>query len=268
MMRLIHQREEIIVKEIKVPELAESITEGTIAEWLVQPGDQVEKGDPVVELETDKVNVEVNSDYAGVIVELLFEEGDDVNVGDTIAKVDESGEAGAVADSAPAEEAPAAEETKEEAAPQAEETPVASAASQDVVASPAARKLAREKGIDLSEVPTADPLGRVRPEDVEAASRAASAPAPKAQASAEEAGTPEKPIRRERMSRRRQTIAKRLVEAQQTAAMLTTFNEVDMSAVMNLRKERQEQLDRKSTRLNSSHVARSNAVFCTTKKIA
>ncbi|HLS22372.1 MAG TPA: 2-oxoglutarate dehydrogenase complex dihydrolipoyllysine-residue succinyltransferase [Pseudogracilibacillus sp.] len=229
------------MKEIKVPELAESITEGTIAEWLVQPGDQVEKGDPVVELETDKVNVEVNSDYAGVIVELLFEEGDDVNVGDTIAKVDESGEAGAVADSAPAEEAPAAEETKEEAAPQAEETPVASAASQDVVASPAARKLAREKGIDLSEVPTADPLGRVRPEDVEAASRAASAPAPKAQASAEEAGTPEKPIRRERMSRRRQTIAKRLVEAQQTAAMLTTFNEVDMSAVMNLRKERQEQ---------------------------
>jgi len=229
------------VKEIKVPELAESITEGTIAEWLVQPGDQVEKGDPVVELETDKVNVEVNSDYAGVIVELLFEEGDDVNVGDTIAKVDESGEAGAVADSAPAEEAPVAEETKEEVTPQAEETPVASSTSQDVVASPAARKLAREKGIDLSEVPTADPLGRVRPEDVEAASRAASAPAPKAQTSAEEAGTPEKPIRRERMSRRRQTIAKRLVEAQQTAAMLTTFNEVDMSAVMNLRKERQEQ---------------------------
>ena len=229
------------MKEIKVPELAESITEGTIAEWLVQPGDQVEKGDPVVELETDKVNVEVNSDYAGVIVELLFEEGDDVNVGDTIAKVDESGEAGAVADSAPAEEAPVAEETKEEVTPQAEETPVASSTSQDVVASPAARKLAREKGIDLSEVPTADPLGRVRPEDVEAASRAASAPAPKAQTSAEEAGTPEKPIRRERMSRRRQTIAKRLVEAQQTAAMLTTFNEVDMSAVMNLRKERQEQ---------------------------
>src|SRR5699024_2262751 len=238
---LIQQREEIIVKEIKIPELAESITEGTIAEWLVQPGDQVEKGDPVVELETDKVNVEVNNDYAGVIVELLFEEGDDVNVGDTIAKVDESGEAGAVADSAPAEEAPVAEETKEEVTPQAEETPVASSTSQDVVASPAARKLAREKGIDLSEVPTADPLGRVRPEDVEAASRAASAPAPKAQTPAEEAGTPEKPIRRERMSRRRQTIAKRLVEAQQTAAMLTTFNEVDMSAVMNLRKERQEQ---------------------------
>ncbi len=84
------------MKEIKIPELAESITEGTIAEWLVKAGDKVEKGDPVVELETDKVNVEVNSDYAGVIVEILAEEGDDVSVGDTIAKVDENAEAGAV----------------------------------------------------------------------------------------------------------------------------------------------------------------------------
>src|SRR5690625_2792908 len=149
MKRLIQQREEKIVKEIKVPELAESITEGTIAEWLVQPGDRVEKGDPVVELETDKVNVEVNTDYAGVIVEILAEEGYDVNVGDTIAKVDESAEAGDVVESAPAEEAtPVADESP--AAPQAEETPVASEAGQDVVASPAARKLAREKGIDLS----------------------------------------------------------------------------------------------------------------------
>jgi len=233
------------VKEIKVPELAESITEGTIAEWLVQPGDTVEKGDPVVELETDKVNVEVNTDYAGVIVEILAEEGDDVNVGDTIAKVDESAEAGDVVESAPAqEEAPQAEaapekqEAQAETATETEET--STSGTQDVVASPAARKLAREKGIDLSQVPTQDPLGRVRPEDVEAASRSASAPAPKAQAAAEESGDPAKPIIRERMSRRRQTIAKRLVEAQHNAAMLTTFNEIDMSAIMNLRKERQE----------------------------
>ena len=233
------------MKEIKVPELAESITEGTIAEWLVQPGDTVEKGDPVVELETDKVNVEVNTDYAGVIVEILAEEGDDVNVGDTIAKVDESAEAGDVVESAPAqEEAPQAEaapekqEAQAETATETEET--STSGTQDVVASPAARKLAREKGIDLSQVPTQDPLGRVRPEDVEAASRSASAPAPKAQAAAEESGDPAKPIIRERMSRRRQTIAKRLVEAQHNAAMLTTFNEIDMSAIMNLRKERQE----------------------------
>lgn len=225
------------MKEIRVPELAESITEGTIAEWLVQPGESVEKGDPVVELETDKVNVEVNTDYAGVIVEVLAEEGEDVNVGDVIAKVDENAEAGTVTESAPAAEAAPKAEVAEEA-PQAEEAPVAADA--DVVASPAARKLAREKGIDLSQVATQDPLGRVRPEDVEAAGRAAAAPAPKAPAATEAAGDPEKPIKRERMSRRRQTIAKRLVEAQHNAAMLTTFNEVDLTAVMNLRKERQE----------------------------
>ena len=233
------------MKEIKIPELAESITEGTIAEWLVKPGDKVEKGDPVVELETDKVNVEVNSDYSGVIVEILYEEGDDVSVGETIAKVDENAEAGAVS----SESAPAQEEAKEEAKeePAAEKQAVAeqteSTSSQEVIATPAARKLARELNIDLSQVKPQDPLGRVRPEDVEAASRAqqaAPAPAAKQPAPAATEQQFDKPVRIERMSRRRQTIAKRLVEAQQTAAMLTTFNEVDMSAIMNLRKERQE----------------------------
>lgn len=226
------------MKEIKIPDLAESITEGTIAEWLVKPGDQVQKGDPVAELETDKVNVEINSDYTGVIVELLAEEGDDVAVGQAIAKVDESGEA-TVADSAPA---PAAEEAPAAAQPdvkvEAKEEPAA-ASGIDVIATPAARKLAREKGIDLASVQASDPLGRVRPSDVEAASRASAAPAP--QAPVQEASVAsEKPYRRERMTRRRQTIAKRLVEAQHTAAMLTTFNEVDMTAIMNLRKERQD----------------------------
>lgn len=245
MKRLIQQREEIIVKEIKIPELAESITEGTIAEWLVQPGDKVEKGDPVVELETDKVNVEVNSDYAGVIVEVLAEEGDDVSVGDAIAKVDESGSGAA----APSTEAPAAEEKKEEAAPaeapkqEAQEEVVATEAG-DVIASPAARKLARELNIDLSQVKAQDPLGRIRPEDVEAANNAAksapAAPTKKQAAATETVQQFEKPVRVEKMSRRRQTIAKRLVEAQHEAAMLTTFNEIDMTAIMNLRKERQE----------------------------
>src|SRR5690625_1094809 len=243
MMRLIHQREEIIVKEIKVPELAESITEGTIAEWLVKPGDKVEKGDPVVELETDKVNVEVNSDYAGVIVEVLAEEGDDVNVGDSIAKLDENAEAGAVS-SEPAEEAKEAAPKEEEVTPEPAQEPAATEETKDgdVIASPAARKLARELNIDLSKVKAQDPLGRVRPEDVEAANNAAkSAPAPtaaKETAQTEQEFT--KPVKVEKMSRRRQTIAKRLVEAQHNAAMLTTFNEVDMSAIMNLRKERQE----------------------------
>jgi len=226
------------VKEIKVPELAESITEGTISEWLVKVGDTVAQGDPVVELETDKVNLEVNSDYSGVITEIISEEGEDVEVGDIIAKVDESGEAGATAQTT----APEAEEAPKEEV-KAEE-PVAAQAdtgqSQDVIASPAARKRARELNIDLSEVMPRDPLGRIRPEDVEAAKASkqqAAKPAPKA----EEQTSFEKPVERIRMSRRRMTIANRLVEAQQTAAMLTTFNEVDMTAVMNLRKERQEQ---------------------------
>src|SRR5690625_2031922 len=245
MMRLIHQREEIIVKEIKVPELAESITEGTIAEWLVKPGDKVEKGDPVVELETDKVNVEVNSDYAGVIVEVLAEEGDDVNVGDSIAKLDENAEAGAVS-SEPAEEAKEAAPKEEEVTPEPAQEPAATEETKDgdVIASPAARKLARELNIDLSQVKAQDPLGRIRPEDVEAANNAAksapAAPAKKQAAATETAQQFEKPVRVEKMSRRRQTIAKRLVEAQHEAAMLTTFNEIDMTAIMNLRKERQE----------------------------
>src|SRR5690625_3840547 len=83
----IRQREDIPVKEIKIPELAESITEGTIAEWLVQKGEKIEKGDAVVELETDKVNVEVNSDYAGVLTEIISGEGDDVEVGDVSQKL-------------------------------------------------------------------------------------------------------------------------------------------------------------------------------------
>src|SRR5690625_4885521 len=223
MKRLIQQREEKIVKEIKIPELAESITEGTIAEWLVQPGDKVEKGDPVVELETDKVNVEVNSDYAGVIVEVLAEEGDDVSVGDTIAKVDENAEAGTVSET-PKTETPAVADKEEVSAPAVEEAEVTDPA-QDIIASPAARKLARELNIDLMKVKAQDPLGRIRPEDVEAANKAigsAPAPAPK-QATAEATQELTKPVKVEKMSRRRHTIAKRLVEAQHTAAMLTTF---------------------------------------------
>ena len=226
------------MKEIRVPELAESITEGTISEWLVQKGDQVNQGDPIVELETDKVNIEVNSDYTGVLAEVLFEEGEDVEVGDVIARVDESGEAGATPSEATTEEAPAAEEApaKQEAEPAVAKT----TDSADVIASPAARKRARELGIDLSAVQARDPLGRIRPEDVEAAKAQASKPAAKPAAPAVEKTEFEKPVERIRMSRRRQTIAKRLVEAQHTAAMLTTFNEVDLTEVMKLRNARKD----------------------------
>jgi len=228
--------------EVKVPELAESITEGAIAQWLKQPGDQVEKGEYILELETDKVNVEIISDYAGTLTELLAEEGDTVLVGQSIAIVDESGQ-GAASPQA----APKAEEVKEES-PKAEQSVPAPKVQQEekststIIASPAARKLAREKGIDLSAVSVTDPLGRVRVQDVEAAN---SAPAPKAapQAPAPKQAAPAKQDDRVeiiKMSRRRQTIAKRLVQVQSEAAMLTTFNEVDLSAVMDLRKRHKE----------------------------
>ena len=246
--------------EIKVPELAESITEGTIAQWLKKKGDQVEKGEYIVELETDKVNVEIISDYDGVLTELLAEEGDTVKVGEAIAIVgeqqggdnggNESGEAGGAGRETESPDETAGGSGKVESAETSPsgEQPAAEEASERIIASPAARKLAREKGIDLSQVTSQDPLGRVRKQDVESYTpekpagekktqkpAAEKTAAPKA-ASGGNSGNDDR-VERIKMSRRRQTIANRLVEVQQTAAMLTTFNEVDMTAVMELRKK-------------------------------
>ncbi|KOP82586.1 2-oxoglutarate dehydrogenase complex dihydrolipoyllysine-residue succinyltransferase [Cytobacillus solani] len=233
--------------DIKVPELAESITEGTIAQWLKKPGDFVNKGDYVVELETDKVNVEIISEHSGILKEVRAGEGDTVNVGETIAVVDESGEAAAesaaepqaVTEIAPIQEAPKHAALQEETVHVSNEQK-----GQRPIASPAARKMAREKGIDLTQVPTVDPLGRVRAQDVSSFSpreevKQQATPVPKQQGApaVQPAG---KEVERIRMTRRRQTIANRLVEVQQTAAMLTTFNEVDMTNVMNLRKRRKD----------------------------
>ncbi|MCT8136816.1 2-oxoglutarate dehydrogenase complex dihydrolipoyllysine-residue succinyltransferase [Anaerobacillus sp. CMMVII] len=226
--------------EIIVPQLAESVTEGTIAAWLKQPGDRINAGDYIVELETDKVNVEINAETSGFLKEVLKQPGDTVQVGEVIAYIVESEETTANL------EPKAVEEVKE-----VKEAPKAldELAKQEgrPLAFPAARKLAREKGIDLGAVATNDPLGRVRKQDVEsykAPTPQPSAPAPVAKQ--EEAVKPlnvssSKPVERMKMSRRRQTIAKRLVEAQQTAAMLTTYNEVDMSALLDLRKRRKDQ---------------------------
>ncbi|AFQ08321.1 TPA: 2-oxoglutarate dehydrogenase complex dihydrolipoyllysine-residue succinyltransferase [Bacillus pacificus] len=231
--------------EIKVPELAESITEGTISQWLINVGDKVEKGGSVVELETDKVNVEIIAEDSGIVSKLLGEPGDTVEVGATIAILDANGAPVAVSTPAPAAEQPKQETTEapKAAAPSAEQT----AALQGLpntnrpIASPAARKMARELGIDLNDVRSTDPLGRVRPHDVQA-----HAAAPKEAPAAPVAKTEfEKPVERVKMSRRRQTIAKRLVEVQQTSAMLTTFNEVDMTAIMELRKERKDAFEKK-----------------------
>ena len=237
--------------EIKVPELAESITEGTIAQWVKKVGDRVEKGEFIVELETDKVNAEIISEEAGVLTQVLAEEGDTVLVGQVIAVV-EAGEGAAPAPAAPQEAAPKAETPAPAAAPAAPApTPVVeeTASNERVVASPAARKLAREKGIDLAAISPVDPQGRVRVQDVAAHG---TAPAPVAQASAAPIATSNGPvvfapaaqtdrITIEKMSRRRQTIAKRLLEVKQSTAMLTTFNEIDMTNIMALRKRKQEE---------------------------
>ncbi|WP_223632428.1 2-oxoglutarate dehydrogenase complex dihydrolipoyllysine-residue succinyltransferase [Planococcus sp. 4-30] len=239
--------------EIKVPELAESITEGTIAQWLKQPGETVEKGEFIVELETDKVNVEVISEEAGVVQEHLAQEGDTVEVGQVIAIVGEgSGEAAAPkAEEAPQKsDEPAKTEAPATQEPVAEDPAAEEQSSSDrTIASPAARKLAREKGIDLAAIAPVDPMGRVRVQDVEAhgSKPAASAPAAKAEApKAQKAAAPSSDeengrIVREKMSRRRQTIAKRLLEVRQSTAMLTTFNEIDMTNVMALRSRKKDQ---------------------------
>ncbi|MBD1379004.1 2-oxoglutarate dehydrogenase complex dihydrolipoyllysine-residue succinyltransferase [Metabacillus arenae] len=233
--------------EIKVPELAESISEGTIAQWLKQPGDFVEQGEYLLELETDKVNVELTAEQSGVLKEVRKDAGDTVEVGEIIGTIDEEGkETSATHDKELEEKAPQ-EEPKAEMKEVRDEAPQEEDKKSRTIASPAARKLAREKGISLDSISTSDPLGRIRKHDVAAASEQKSAPA---QAKAEPtkqpaqqakpADDPAKPVERIRMSRRRQTIANRLVEVQQTAAMLTTFNEVDMTAVMDLRKRRKD----------------------------
>lgn len=238
-------KEDIIVAEIKVPELAESITEGTIAQWVRKVGDRVEKGEFIVELETDKVNAEIISEEAGVLTQILAEEGDTVLVGQVIAVV----EAGEGAPAAPAAEAPKAEAAPAPVTAAQPATPVAApeeTSNDRVVASPAARKLAREKGIDLSAISPVDPQGRVRVQDVAAHGTApvAAQAAPVAAANGPVVFTPAAQSDRvtiEKMSRRRQTIAKRLLEVKQSTAMLTTFNEIDMTNIMALRKRKQEE---------------------------
>ncbi|MBK3496849.1 2-oxoglutarate dehydrogenase complex dihydrolipoyllysine-residue succinyltransferase [Viridibacillus sp. YIM B01967] len=229
--------------EIIVPELAESITEGTIVEWVKKPGDTVEKGEFIVELETDKVNAEIISEEAGILKEIFAQEGDTVLVGAVIAIVEAGGVAAAPAPVKEATPAPVVE------APKAAPTPVVeeSSSNERVIASPAARKLAREKGIDLASVSPVDPQGRVRVQDVAAHGTAPQAPAAKP-AEAPKAAAPaidESRVTVEKMSRRRQTIATRLLEVKQNTAMLTTFNEIDMTNVMALRSRKKDQFQEK-----------------------
>ncbi len=218
---------------IVVPELGESVVEARIARWLKNEGDQVALGEPLVELETEKIDLEVSADRAGVLTSIKYQNGADVKVGEVLAVLDPSQAAAAPAVAAPM--SPPAAATATATAPKA---------------TPTAKNVARQLDVKLDSVPASGP--RVTKQDVRefvsSAAAAPSAPAPNAvpapRPSAPRA-TGERIEERVRMTKRRSTIARRLVEAQRTAAMLTTFNEVDMSAVMALRERRKEGFQKK-----------------------
>ena len=247
--------------DVEVPALGESITEGTLAQWLKKPGEAVAADEPIASLETDKVSVEVPSPVAGVLTEQLVQEGDTVAVGAVIARIDQSATATA-APTAPSPAQAAAESTTNPAG--AGETPALRGDTTAPVAelehdedhittlSPAVRRAVLEYHVDPTSIRGTGKDGRLTKDDVIAAAEAkgaepspaiapqAKAPAPPAQpAPAPQAKAPavagERKEERVKMSRLRQTIARRLKEAQNTAAMLTTFNDVDMSAVIDAR---------------------------------
>ncbi|RCK41856.1 2-oxoglutarate dehydrogenase complex dihydrolipoyllysine-residue succinyltransferase [Thalassospira xiamenensis] len=244
--------------EVKVPTLGESVTEATIAKWYKKVGDAVAADEPIVELETDKVTVEVNAPVAGAIAELVAQEGDEVEVGALIAMIKEGAEGAAPAKEEKAEakeESKKEEPKKEEAKPAAAPAPSAPAASTSANADhplpPAVRKLVEDKNLDPSKIPASGKDGRLTKGDVlnflengGSAPRAAAA-APAAPA----APKPERELRegeeRVKMSKLRQTIARRLKEAQNTAAMLTTYNEVDMTNLLACRNQYKDGFEKK-----------------------
>jgi 2-oxoglutarate dehydrogenase E2 component (dihydrolipoamide succinyltransferase) len=231
--------------EVLVPEMGESVLEATVTEWLKQEGDYVDVGDVLLELETDKVNLEVGAKSAGVLEKIKVQQGEDVKVGDVLALINEK--AAQPEESAPE---PAAEKEavrKKETAGGDGHVPARGTVPQ---ITPVASRLAKEKGVDVSVLSGTGPEGRVTRSDVEQflqgekkAERTERQAEVQPERLAEKAKEEIPPSRREervRMSRRRRTIAERLLEAQQTTAMLTTFNEVDMSAVIDMRKRRNE----------------------------
>ena len=253
---------------IVVPEVGESIVDARVAKWLKKEGDPVTAGDPLVELETDKIDLEVAAPRAGVLARIDHKDGADVKVGDVLGAIEEGAGAGAEGGSAGAEGAGAAAQgaranaegarAHAEGAGAAAQSARANAegAGAKTRATPAARKAAEQNAVNLAQVKGSGDAGRVMRRDVEEAGRDGRAdkgrphpPPPTSETGPRQqpAASPvqrrppgERTEERLRMSKRRATIAKRLVEVQSTAAMLTTFNEVDMSAVQTLRARHKE----------------------------
>jgi 2-oxoglutarate dehydrogenase E2 component (dihydrolipoamide succinyltransferase) len=240
--------------EVLVPEMGESVLEATVTEWLKQEGDYVNVGDLLLELETDKVNLEVGAKSAGVLEKIKVQQGEDVKVGDVLALINEK----AVQPEEPAKEPELEKETaqEKEMAGGDGHAPARRAAPQ---ITPVASRLAKEKGVDVTALSGTGPEGRVTRSDVEQFLREGEQakeyreppsgmiqtkvqPEAVKETAGDESPSSSSSRREERirMSRRRRTIAERLLEAQQTTAMLTTFNEVDMSAVIDMRKRRNE----------------------------
>jgi 2-oxoglutarate dehydrogenase E2 component (dihydrolipoamide succinyltransferase) len=235
--------------EIRVPTLGESVTEATIGRWFKKAGDAVAVDEPLVELETDKVTIEVPAPSAGTLGDIVAKDGETVAVGALLGQINE-GAAGAAAKPAAAPAKP----TASAAPPPAAAAPAAAAKAPpaDAPLAPSVRKLSAETGIDASTVPGSGKDGRVTKGDMLAAiEKAASAPVPVNQPAASvqvRAPTPADDAAREervKMTRLRQTIARRLKEVQNTAAMLTTFNEVDMSHIMAMRAQYKDVFEKK-----------------------
>ncbi len=233
--------------DIVVPTLGESVSDATIARWMKQAGEAIARDEPIVELETDKVTLEVPSPVAGALSEIIADEGATVEVGALLARVEEGG---APAVAAPKDAAPAASKA---ATPALQETaaPVAVPSGQEHLMSPAVRRLVEENGIDPGKIRGTGVDGRLTKADVMAALKAGtstSAAAPTVPVVAALARQMPREIDRSReervpMSKLRQVIADRLKMAQNNAAMLTTFNEVDMSQVMAMRAEYKQEFE-------------------------
>src|SRR5687768_11400778 len=246
-----------MIVEVKVPQLSESVAEATLLDWHKKEGEKVSRDENLIDIETDKVVLELPSPADGVLVKILKKARDSVGSGDVIAQIDTEGKAAAAA--------PAAAQKTEAPPEKPKSAPVM----------PAAQKIAAEKGVDTSKVQGTGRDGRVTKADVlEVKPQRAPLQQPTPPVNVDQLLTG-RPEQRVPMSRLRQRVAERLVQSQSTAAILTTFNEVNMAPVIEMRKRYQERfekehgvrlgfmsLDRKSTRLNSSHGYISYAVFC------
>jgi 2-oxoglutarate dehydrogenase E2 component (dihydrolipoamide succinyltransferase) len=248
-------------KEIRVPSLGESVVEATVGQWFKQAGDAVAADEPLVELETDKVTVEVPAPASGVLSEIVVKSGDTVAVGALLGAISDGDGKAKPAKAKAAKAAPVETVTASETAPQPdvpvepkklerEPSPREEISDDEMQPSPSARKRLAEAGIEAKDVKGSGRRGQILKHDVPARAAEAllarerqpkPAPAPRAPAAADDETREE----RVRMTRLRQTIAKRLKEAQDTAAMLTTFNDVDMSAVMQLRRDYKDAFEQK-----------------------